>query len=75
MDIQMPSSRRPTGVYEIKVFDKIEDEYRLVDVSTFKDLLRAVPGEMTRVTAYPTLNLTNSVDSVVLEISLGHAFL
>lgn len=43
-DIKMPSSERPTGMYQIDFFDKISNVYYLVDTVTFEDKIRAEFG-------------------------------
>ena len=53
MDIQMPSSTRPTGAYPLEFYDNIEGEYRLVDTTVVYDKIRGISGEIDKIEITP----------------------
>ena len=55
-NIIMPFSERPTGIYKIDFFDKINNFYYLVDTVTFEDKLRAKFGLLESVEVTPSKN-------------------
>jgi len=75
MDIKMPSSTRPTGVYKINFYDNIEGKYELVDTVEVTDMLRSLAGELKEVFVKPNLNQTYFEDIFDFEFLISHPIL
>jgi len=71
----MPSSVRPTGTYVVEFYDKIDGQYRLVDRSEAKDMLRATSGELGKVKAISKTGQTYSEDVFDFVMLTSHSVL
>jgi len=74
-NIKMPTSTRPTGKFTIEFFDKIENEYRLVDTVEFYDKIRSLAGELDSVNIIPRANITYNEDTFEFEFKTSHKIL
>lgn len=76
--IEMPSSIRPTGSYRLEFFDKIGEEYKLVDTTEVTDMLRALSGGLVKVDVAPqpgTIFTTFTSETMTFSFIPGHKIL
>ena len=74
-DIRMPTSTRPTGEFKLEFYQSIDGFYRLVDIGTAKDKLRAVAGGLKKIKVVPKLGTTYTEDTMTFTIELSHKIL
>lgn len=71
----MPSSIRPTGSYKLEFFDKIGEDYKLVDTTEVTDMLRALSGGLVEVNVAPAKGTTYINDTMTFSLTPGHKVL
>jgi hypothetical protein len=75
LNVIMPSSIRPTGVFTIEFYDLVGDIYRLVDTAQFTNLIQADSGELGQVNIRASQDSTWVVDTLTVTFQATHEIL